>query len=121
MFKSYGSYDESLKIVSDWKFFLISIGLNETVVKYVDLEICHFDMSGLSNVNIKGRNEERNIVLKNELSLKTFNDYSRFSEIAKTVNNPRVQMLLKSEHSTLARKLNIKWFRLISILLKKKG
>ena len=64
LFLKYGLYDETLKIVSDWKWFLIAIGLNNEIVKYINLDIAYFDMTGISNTNHKLEYEERRKVLK---------------------------------------------------------
>lgn len=68
LFKKFGMYDESLKVVSDWKFFLIAIGLNATPVRYADRNIVNFDMEGISNRNKTLRNEERSLVLQEVLT-----------------------------------------------------
>ena len=35
-------YDEKLRIVSDWKFYLIVIGLHNEPVKYINIDITSF-------------------------------------------------------------------------------
>jgi glycosyltransferase involved in cell wall biosynthesis len=72
LFKSYGYYDEDLKIVADWKFFLITIGLNKATTKYIDEIITVFDQNGISSQNTALRNIERNQVLKKELPFMKF-------------------------------------------------
>jgi len=51
LFDKYGMYDESLKIVSDWKWYLQSIVLGEEKQCYVDLDVTLFDMGGISETN----------------------------------------------------------------------
>lgn len=51
LFEKYGMYDESLKIVSDWKWYLQSIVLGEEKPCYVDLDVTLFDMGGISETN----------------------------------------------------------------------
>ena len=75
LFDQYGRYDESLKIVSDWKFFLQTLGVRDSVVKYIDLNILNFDMTGVSNSNLELRSAERLDVLRNELSKEQFNTF----------------------------------------------
>lgn len=54
-------YDENLKIVSDWKMWLIWILQNKTF-SYIDETICRFDAYGISTGNDKNVEIERNIV-----------------------------------------------------------
>lgn len=63
LFEQYGLYDENLKIVSDWKWFLQAIGLGNVKPVYVNIDVTHFDMSGISERNLALRNEERKKVL----------------------------------------------------------
>ncbi|NDW10317.1 glycosyltransferase family 2 protein [Dysgonomonas sp. 520] len=48
LFDKYGLYDESLKIVSDWKFFLEVIGLHNEQPTFVDIDIVNFSWDGIS-------------------------------------------------------------------------
>ena len=64
LFETYGLYDESLKIVSDWKWFLQAIGLGNVKPIYVDIDVTIFDASGISETNLALRNQERRQVLE---------------------------------------------------------
>lgn len=114
LFDKFGYYDETLKIVSDWKFFLISIGLNNTKVKYVNQAISCFDMSGLSSSNISMRNNERQIVLQKLLPIRILKDYEKSLQRNKIMDNPSINMLLKIEQSNIPKKMNILWLKLLS-------
>ena len=46
LFDKYGLYDEDLRIVSDWKWYLQAIILGEEKPVYVDIDITLFDMNG---------------------------------------------------------------------------
>jgi len=48
LFYKYGFYDENLKIVSDWKFYLIAFGLNPSKIIYKNIDVTYYDMSGIS-------------------------------------------------------------------------
>lgn len=48
LFDDYGYYDEDFKIISDYIFFLKTIGLGTASTKYVDENISYFDMNGIS-------------------------------------------------------------------------
>lgn len=75
LFEKYGMYDESLKIVSDWKFYLITVCFNNEIVKYTDLDITYFDMNGISNNNSTLIKSERRKVLKELLPMNILADY----------------------------------------------
>lgn len=75
MFDKYGLYDENLKIVSDWKWFLQAIGLGNVKPKYVDIDVTIFDASGVSETNLELRNKERRQVLEELLPPAVLADY----------------------------------------------
>ena len=75
LFETYGLYDESLKIVSDWKWFLQAIGLGHVKPVYVDIDMTIFDTTGISERNLGLRNEERRKVLEEVLPPAVLADY----------------------------------------------
>jgi glycosyltransferase involved in cell wall biosynthesis len=75
LFERYGTYDEDLKIVSDWKWYLEVIIFHSVSVRYVDVDVTLFDMSGISNSNRSLELEERNKVLQKLLVKGILNDY----------------------------------------------
>lgn len=79
LFETYGLYDESLKIVSDWKWFLQAIGLGHVKPVYVDIDVTIFDCSGISETNLELRNKERRQVLEEVLPPAILADYDMFS------------------------------------------
>jgi len=48
LFDKYGLYDEQLKLASDWKFFFIAFGMNESHTVYRNFDMVFYDMSGIS-------------------------------------------------------------------------
>ena len=75
LFDTYGLYDENLKIVSDWKWFLQAIGLGNVKPVYVDIDVTIFDASGISESNLELRNKERRQVLEELLPPAILADY----------------------------------------------
>lgn len=75
LFEVYGLYDENLKIVSDWKWFLRAIGLGNVKPVYVDIDVTIFDASGISETNLELRNKERRQVLEDLLPPAVLADY----------------------------------------------
>jgi glycosyltransferase involved in cell wall biosynthesis len=79
LFERYGLYDENLKIVADWKFFLIAIMLNNEKVCYRDVDVTCFDMTGISSTNSILKEAERREVLKALLPVKILADYDKYA------------------------------------------
>ena len=77
LFEKYGCYDENLKIVSDWKFYLIAVGLNNEKVAFRDIDVTYFDMNGISNTSSTLLEAERLQVLQETLSLAILADYEK--------------------------------------------
>lgn len=79
VYEKYGLYDESLKIVSDWKWFLQAIGLGNVKPVYVDIDVTIFDCSGISETNLELRNKERRQVLEEVLPPAILADYDKYA------------------------------------------
>ena len=75
LFEEYGLYDENLKIVSDWKWYLQAIGLGRVKPEYVDIDVTIFDDGGISETNLELRNRERRQVLEELLPPAVLWDY----------------------------------------------
>jgi glycosyltransferase involved in cell wall biosynthesis len=83
VFDEVGYYDESLKIVADWKFFLDAICKFNISYKHIDLTVSVFLLDGLSSLsaNKDKVQEEKNSVFSNE--------YAAFMENSKELNQLR--------------------------------
>lgn len=79
LFDVYGLYDENLKIVSDWKWFLQAIGLGNVKPVYADIDVTIFDTSGISECNIELRNKERRQVLNEIMPPAVLVDYDKYA------------------------------------------
>ena len=79
LFEEYGMYDESLKIVSDWKWYLQAIVLGEEKPCYVDIDVTLFDMNGISETNKALDKEEREKVLQQLIPTSILADYERWA------------------------------------------
>lgn len=79
LFEKYGYYDENLKIVSDWKWYLQAIILGDEKPQYVDLDVTLFDMTGISETNKKLDKEERDAVQEQLFPRTILADYERFA------------------------------------------
>lgn len=79
LFDKYGYYDESLSIVSDWKWYFQAIILGAEKPVYSDLDITLFDMGGISETNLMQREKERSETLRELLPRPVLLDYERFA------------------------------------------
>ena len=75
LFEEHGLYDENLRIVSDWKWYLQVIGLGKVKPEYVDIDVTIFDDGGISETNLALRNAERRKVLEELLPPAILWDY----------------------------------------------
>lgn len=79
MFDKYGLYDESLKIVSDWKWFLQAIVFGGEKPVYSDFDVSLFDMNGISETNSELARSERQHVLEECIPPAILADYRRWA------------------------------------------
>ena len=79
LFDKYGLYDQNLKIVSDWKWFLQAIAFNQIQIAYYDIDVTIFDMTGISTVNSSLDKAERRRVLEEMLPLSVLHDYDQYA------------------------------------------
>lgn len=63
LFDKYGLYDESLKAVSDWKFFVNALVYHNATSEFIPLKISIYEEGGISDV--MGREERKRV--QNEL------------------------------------------------------
>ena len=73
-------YDESLKIVSDWKFFVETIIFHHCKVGFIDVPIAKFDMTGISTSNVSKTWDEKMKVLRQMFPDRVLEDYKRMKD-----------------------------------------
>ena len=74
----YGLYDESLRIASDWKWFLMAVGLGTVKPVHVDIDVVIFDTKGISSTSLQLSKEERRYVLEQVLPATILADYDAY-------------------------------------------
>ena len=79
MFEKYGDYDENLKIVSDWKWYLQAIILGGEKPQYTDIDVTLFDMTGISETNKDLDRTERKQVLEQLFPKAVLADYEQYA------------------------------------------
>lgn len=79
LFKKYGYYDENLKIVADWKWYLQAIILGGEKPQYTDVNVTLFDMMGISETNKELDKAERKQVLEQLFPRAVLADYEKYA------------------------------------------
>ena len=71
LFDKVGLYDESLKIVADWKFFIVALVKYDASYRYIDKVFSTFYFDGISSAkeNIETLMQEREKVITDEFSI----------------------------------------------------
>lgn len=85
----YGLYDENMRIVSDWKWYLQAIGLGKVRPVYADIDVTIFDGGGISETNLPLRAQERRRVLEGVLPPAVLWDYDHHAFDMEQMNRLR--------------------------------
>ena len=75
LYEKYGLYDENLKICSDWKWFVNAVVFGGEKLYYMPIDVTIFDTTGISETNLKAREEERRTELEKMLPASILKDY----------------------------------------------
>lgn len=78
LFEKYGPYDPTLKIVSDWKWYLQAIVLGGEEAVYAPIDVSLFEGGGISETQPELHAKERRQVLEALLPAGILRDYDRF-------------------------------------------
>lgn len=120
LFEKVGFYDENLKIVSDWKFFILALFKYHCTYIKINKTISTFYADGISTN--KDNSRERNQVLK-EYFKEYILDYQVFSaadQYQKLLEMNRFKMLVEIEKSSIGKKILSVFFRTYLFLFSKK-
>ena len=79
MFDRVGLYDETFRIVSDWKWYFEAVLHHNANVSFTDLYVTYFDNSGISSTNQQLDKAERRQVLEELLPATILADYDKYS------------------------------------------
>ena len=78
IYEKYGLYDDSLKIVSDWKWFVQTVVFGGEKVYYIPMDVTIFDMTGISETNLVAREVERRNELEKMFPKAVLKDYDAY-------------------------------------------
>lgn len=102
LFTTVGLYDENLKIVSDWKFFILALFKNNASYKKYEILVSKFYLGGISTTS--NNKFEREKVLKEEFAF-YFDDYKELEAKRKQLDLNRFKLLLEVEKMPWNRKI----------------
>jgi glycosyltransferase involved in cell wall biosynthesis len=77
-------YDENLRIVSDWKFYMIQVVYNNCSIKLIDTIISRREQGGISNSDEELNKKERRQILTHILPPGVLKDYDSLAKLDKT-------------------------------------
>jgi glycosyltransferase involved in cell wall biosynthesis len=116
LFEMIGLYDEELKIVSDWKFFILALFKHNCSYKKVNETLSTYYLGGLSSqIN---NFEERNSVIKEHFN-GFFEDYDEYLINRNLIDTNRFRMLQEIEKSIIGTKIVSVAFRIYITLFSK--
>ena len=106
LFTQYGLYDENVKIVADWAFFLKIFVYGKPVYKHKDVTVAVFYMDGVSShaANQQSLYLERERVIAEYVSpaiLAVINEKDKYQYLVKRYGLEKVHALLKSIKSKM--------------------
>lgn len=78
IYEKYGLYDDNLKIVSDWKWFVQAVVFGGEKVYYIPMDVTIFDMTGISETNLAAREVERRNELEKMFPKAVLKDYDAY-------------------------------------------
>lgn len=119
LFDTVGRYDENLKIVADWKFFIHAIASGHTYKSVHEvLSVFYFDGISASAEGTFTRIREREKVLQEEFPL-YYKDYKLLQKQKELLEMNRFKMLQELEKTFLGRKTASFFFRIYVVLFSK--
>lgn len=99
-------YDESLKIVSDWKFFLQALICENSTYRGVDVFISIYDVTGLTYSNWEQFRQERKIVVESMFPQRILEDIIELHE-GKTWEDKLYIGIKRSRFNKLLYRMNV--------------
>lgn len=114
-------YDENLTIVSDWKFFLQTLIIDNVSYKLIDRVITDYDITGISSTHPDYVEKERRIVLNELIPPRITLDYLQFtqgSDYQDTDYDRFYIKMRKYRYGKVLYKLNVLTMRFISLFRK---
>lgn len=81
LFDSIGLYSEDLRFGSDWEFYLKALFYHNCSFRYVDVDVCLFDMTGIStNKNLAQEMLDERVFVLKRIIPQLYADYEEMNE-----------------------------------------
>lgn len=112
-------YDESLDFVSDWKFWLQTLILDDGTYKRINTKVAIYDVGGYSALNREKCNDERERVLNDMFPSKVLIDYLHFVKgqgYSETNYDKLFLKVRQYNYAPIIYKISLFLVRLISLL-----
>jgi hypothetical protein len=106
------------KIVADWKFYLIAFGLNDSTIKYENIDISYYNTEGISSNQTELAQNEREKVLRELLPYRVrlyFENNRKYLVKLETIKNQSLPLVIY----TLSVNLLVKVIKLILLIQNK--
>jgi len=110
-------YDDRLKIVSDWKFYLQTLILNNGTFKAIDVDVSLYDATGISSTNKELYLKEREQVLAELFPVRLVTDYKYLLE-GKTLEDRLYVEIKHSKLHSILYSLNVLFIRFATLFSK---
>lgn len=116
LFETIGLYDEDLKIVSDWKFFILALFKFNCSYKKVNETLSTYYLGGISS-QINNFDERSSVIEEHFIGFAQ--DYEEFLTNRTLVNTNRFRMLQEIQKSIVGSKIVSVFFRIYVTLFSK--
>ncbi len=114
LFDKYGLYDESLRIISDWEWFMQVIGFESVPIKKIETTLSIFDVTGMSSTMIKEKEKEGKQVIERIVPQRIYQDYENYHNLLKSI--PERENRVRSSWSYRIGHLVLSPFRFVNKL-----
>ena len=114
-------YNEDLKLVSDWQFFMKALFYEKATYQHLKLIVSNFDTTGFSNnpAYKEKMEQERHWVMENDFPL-LYKDIKSQMIQEELLSAPGVKGVVSSNLSKTGRKVHLKLLKMLSVLFKNK-
>ena len=112
LFDKVGLYNEELKFVADWKFYLDALCKFNATYKHISATVCEYNYDGISSIpeNATALHKEREEIIEREYPL-FYEDYKKFKKAKAELRNFKSSRA----HSILAKLMHWRIYKIFKI------